>query len=76
MRITEAMVRAGAQAEFEMMNGRRPTDPDKFDSPEDFVEQLKWWDSFYADAFPRYCANFRVGLEAALRASRKTRRKR
>ena len=71
MRITVNMIRAGGQAEFEAMNGKRPTDPDRFDSPEDFVEHLKWYDNFHADAFPRYCRNFEIGLRAAIKASRR-----
>lgn len=58
----------GAQAQFELLNGPRPTDPDKFDSAEDFVGRCRWWDDFHRDAFPRYCRSFRLGMKAALRA--------
>ena len=66
-RVTKEMVRAGAQAQFEQMNGKRPTNPDNFDSPEDFVERLRWYDYLYKEAFPRYVRNFKIGLEAAIR---------
>lgn len=71
MKITEKMVHAGATVQYEIMNGKRPTDPDKYDSPEDFVERLKWWDNFYKDAYPRYVEHFRAGLKAAIRQDRR-----
>ena len=73
-RITKEMIMAGALAQFEQMNGKRPSDPCSYDSAEDFVDSLKWYDGFYADAFPRYLRNFEHGLRAAISALRNSKK--